>query len=74
MSVAAAGIAGMAMSMSTDDARAQLAVSCGGTIQNCPQGKEMNCNRWRNCKGRNAKVKRYCDAPICMTKKQGGKE
>jgi hypothetical protein len=38
-------------------------------VQNCPQGKKMYCNRWRPCKGKSAKVKRYCDAPICMTER-----
>ena len=69
MLAAAAGIALLAAS--ANEARAQLAVTCGGTIQNCPQGKKMFCNRWKNCKGRGAKVKRYCEAPICMTEKKG---
>jgi len=49
---------------------AQLAVTCGGTIQHCPSNKTMYCNRWRPCKGRNAKVKRYCDQPVCMTERK----
>ena len=68
MLATAAGIAGLALS--SERADAQLAVTCGGTIQNCPEGKKMYCNRWKNCKGRNAKVKRYCEAPICMTERK----
>ena len=49
------------------DAHAQLPVNCAGAIQNCAQGKEMFCNRWKSC--RKGKVRRYCDAPVCMTKK-----
>jgi hypothetical protein len=59
-----------ALVASANESGAQLAVTCGGTIQNCPQGKEMFCNRWRPCKGRAAKVKKYCDAPVCMTKRK----
>ena len=70
MLVAALAIALLAMT--GERASAQLAVTCGGTIQNCPEGKKMECNRWRNCKGRSAKVKRFCEAPICMTVKKGG--
>jgi len=58
------------LAVSANDAGAQLAVTCGGTIQNCPQGKKMYCNRWRPCKSRNAKVKKYCDAPVCMTERK----
>ncbi|MPZ36512.1 MAG: hypothetical protein GEU95_00365 [Rhizobiales bacterium] len=63
------------LSLSTHHAGAEsagekkIAVTCGGAIQNCPQGKKMYCNRWRPCKGRTAKVKRYCDQPICMTER-----
>jgi hypothetical protein len=56
--------------IAANEADAQLAVTCGGTIQNCPQGKKMYCNRWRPCKSKNAKVKKYCDAPICMTERR----
>jgi hypothetical protein len=72
----AAAVAITGLSISAHDAGAEsagekIAVTCGGTIQNCPQGKKMYCNRWRPCKGRTAKVKRYCDAPICMTERSG---
>jgi hypothetical protein len=68
MLAAATGIAVLALS--SERADAQLAVTCGGAIQNCPEGKKMYCNRWKNCKGRSAKVKRYCEAPICMTERK----
>jgi hypothetical protein len=63
-----------ALSLTARDAGAEsapekIAVTCGGAVQNCPQGKKMYCNRWRPCKAKNAKVKRYCDAPICMTER-----
>ena len=48
-----------------------MAVTCGGSIQRCPQGKKAYCNRWRPCKGKAAKVKRYCDQPVCMTERSG---
>jgi hypothetical protein len=54
----------------TNESVAQFAVTCGGTIQNCPSNKKMYCNHWRACKGRNAKVKRYCDQPVCMTERK----
>jgi hypothetical protein len=66
--VATAGIGGLVVV--ANEAGAQLAVTCGGTIQNCPQGKKMYCNRWRPCKGKNAKVKKHCDAPVCMTERR----
>lgn len=47
----------------------KIAVTCGGTVQNCPKGKKAYCNRWRPCKAKSAKVKRYCDQPICMTER-----
>jgi hypothetical protein len=52
-----------------ESAGEKIAVTCGGAIQNCPKGKKMYCNRWRPCKAKNAKVKRYCDQPICMTER-----
>jgi hypothetical protein len=72
MLAAAAAIA--TLSLSARDAGAEIAsekisVTCGGAVQNCPQGKKMYCNRWRPCKGKTAKVKRYCDQPICMTER-----
>jgi len=69
--MAAAASAVAALALTAERASAQLAVTCGGTIQNCPQGKKMYCNRWRPCKGKAAKVKRYCEAPICMTERKG---
>jgi hypothetical protein len=64
----------VALSLSANDAGAESAAekivaTCGGTIQRCPQGKKAYCNRWRPCKGKNAKVKRYCDQPVCMTER-----
>jgi hypothetical protein len=50
-----------------------IAITCGGVVQRCPEGKKAYCNRWRPCKGKAAKVRRYCDAPICMTERLGGK-
>lgn len=68
MLATAAAIA--ALALSANESGAQLAVTCGGTIQRCAEGKEMFCNRWRPCKGRKAKVKKYCDQPVCMTKRK----
>jgi hypothetical protein len=72
MAATAAAIA--ALSLTAHDAGAEsagekIAVTCGGGIQNCPKGKKMYCNRWRPCKGKSAKVKRYCDQPVCMTER-----
>lgn len=72
MAAAALAIAGL--SITPRDAGAEvtpekIAVTCGGTIQNCPQGKKAYCNRWKACKGKSAKVKRYCDQPVCMTER-----
>ena len=47
----------------------KIAVTCGGATQNCAQGKKLYCNRWRPCKGKAAKVQRYCDQPVCMTER-----
>ena len=69
MAATAAAIAVLALS--ANEAGAQLVVSCGGAVQNCPQGKKMYCNRWRPCKSKTAKVKRFCDQPICMTERSG---
>ena len=74
MAATAAGI--VALSLSANNAGAEsagekIAVTCGGSIQNCPKGKKMYCNRWRPCKGKAAKVKRYCDQPVCMTERTG---
>jgi hypothetical protein len=52
------------------DAQAQIAVTCGGAIQKCPEGKKGYCNRWRPCKGKRPKVSKYCDAPVCMTERK----
>jgi hypothetical protein len=74
MLTTAAAIAALAMSArdaGAESAGEKIAVTCGGAIQNCPKGKKMYCNRWRPCKGRTAKVRRYCDAPICMTVRSG---
>ena len=73
----AAAIAALAASANQAGAEsakdpAQIAVTCGGSIQRCPEGKKGYCNRWRPCKGKAAKVRRYCDAPICMTERKGG--
>jgi hypothetical protein len=62
------------LSLSADNAGAEgavekTAVTCGGAIQRCPQGKKAYCNRWRPCKSKSAKVKRYCDQPVCMTER-----
>jgi hypothetical protein len=73
MLATAAAIAGLSLSArdaGAESAGEKIAVTCGGAIQNCPQGKKMYCNRWKNCKGRSAKVKRYCEAPICMTERK----
>jgi hypothetical protein len=62
-----------AESAKTKDAKkdaGQIAITCGGAIQRCPEGKKGYCNRWRPCKGKAAKVRRYCDAPICMTERR----
>lgn len=72
MAATAAGI--VAMSLTANNAGAEttpdkIAVTCGGSIQNCPKGKKAYCNRWRPCKAKNAKVKRYCDQPVCMTER-----
>jgi hypothetical protein len=72
MAATAAGIAGLSLSAhnaGAEIAAEKIAVTCGGAIQNCPQGKKMYCNRWRPCKGKTAKVKRFCDQPICMTER-----
>jgi hypothetical protein len=55
---------------SANEAGAQLVVTCGGAIQKCPEGKKMYCNRWRPCKSKRAKVRKYCDAPVCMTERK----
>ena len=68
MGVTAAAIA--VLVASANEAGAQLAVTCGGSVQNCPQGKKMYCNRWKACKSKKAKVKKYCDAPVCMTERK----
>ena len=68
----AAAIAVLALSSrdaGAESAGEKIAVTCGGAVQHCPQGKKMYCNRWRPCKGKTAKVKRYCDQPICMTER-----
>ena len=67
MLVTAAAIAGLAVA--ANDAEAQVVVTCGGTIQKCPEGKKMYCNRWRPCKGKKTKVSKYCDAPVCITER-----
>jgi hypothetical protein len=72
----ALAIGALAISANEAGAEAQkdtIAITCGGAIQKCPEGKKGYCNRWRPCKGNAAKVKRYCDAPICMTERIGGK-
>jgi hypothetical protein len=69
MAVTAAAIAMLVAS--ANEADAQLAVTCGGSVQNCPQGKKMYCNRWKACKSKKAKVKKYCDVPVCMTERKG---
>jgi hypothetical protein len=69
--IAAASVvlAASAHDAGAESAGEKIAVTCGGGIQNCPKGKKMYCNRWRPCKGKNAKVRRYCDQPICMTER-----
>jgi hypothetical protein len=72
MLATATAIAGL--SLGAHDAGAEgavekMAVTCGGAIQRCPQGKKAYCNRWRPCKSKSAKVKRYCDQPVCMTER-----
>jgi hypothetical protein len=78
----AAAIAALAISANEAGAEAKkdgkkepgaIAITCGGAIQKCPEGKKGYCNRWRPCKGKAAKVRQYCDAPICMTERTGGK-
>lgn len=72
----AAAIGGLSLSAGgagAESAGDKIAVTCGGAIQNCPQGKKAYCNRWRPCKGKNAKVTRHCDQPICMTESLGKK-
>lgn len=75
LAMMAATVAAIAMlSLSARNAGAEsasekIAVTCGGAIQSCPQGKKAYCNRWRPCKGKTAKVKRFCDQPICMTER-----
>jgi hypothetical protein len=73
MLATAAAIAGLSFSAHRAGAESaeKIAVTCGGAIQNCPQGKKLYCNRWRPCKGKAAKVKRYCDQPVCMTERSG---
>jgi hypothetical protein len=69
MLLTAAAMTGLAMT--ANEAGAQIAVTCGGAIQKCPEGKKMYCNRWRPCAGkRGAKVPKYCDAPVCMTERK----
>lgn len=68
MLLTAAAMAALAMS-ATNEAGAQVAVTCGGTIQKCPEGKKMYCNRWKACKTKKAKVSKYCDAPVCITER-----
>ena len=68
----AAAIATLSLSVhnaGAESASEKISVTCGGAIQNCPQGKKMYCNRWRPCKSKSAKVRRYCDQPICMTER-----
>lgn len=72
MLATAAGIAALSLSAHNavaESAGEKISVTCGGAVQNCPQGKKMYCNRWRPCKGKTAKVKRYCDQPVCMTER-----
>jgi hypothetical protein len=72
MLTTAAAIATLSLSVhhaAAESAAEKISVTCGGAIQNCPQGKKMYCNRWRPCKGKTAKVKRFCDQPICMTER-----
>lgn len=64
-------LAASAHDAGAEGAGEKIAVTCGGASQNCPKGKKMYCNRWRPCKGKNAKVRRYCDQPICMTERSG---
>jgi len=74
MLTAAAAIAGLSLTArdaGAESAGEKIAVTCGGSIQTCPQGKKLYCNRWRPCKGKAAKVKRYCDQPVCMTERSG---
>ncbi|MCC6889469.1 MAG: hypothetical protein IT536_13120 [Hyphomicrobiales bacterium] len=72
MLVAAAMIVGLGMTArdaGAETASDTIVVTCGGAIQNCPKGKKAYCNRWRPCKAKAAKVKRYCDQPVCMTER-----
>lgn len=59
-----------ALALSADRADAQLPVTCAGTIQKCPEGKTMYCNRWKACSKGKPKVGKYCDAPVCITDKK----
>ena len=73
MLATAAAIAGLSLNArdaSAEKAAEKIAVTCGGSIQNCPQGKKLYCNRWRPCKSKKAKAKKYCDAPVCMTERR----
>ena len=70
MLVTAAAIALLVISANQAGAEAQIAISCGGAIQKCPEGKKGYCNRWRPCKGKKPKVAKYCDAPVCMTERK----
>ena len=70
MLIAAAGIAALAMSANEAGAQTQIAITCGGAIQKCPDNKKGYCNRWRPCKGKRPKVSKYCDAPVCMTERK----
>jgi hypothetical protein len=72
--MAATVVAIVTLGLTAHDAGAEsvgekVTVTCGGSVQNCAKGKKAYCNRWRPCKGKNAKVKRYCDQPVCMTER-----
>jgi hypothetical protein len=72
MLLTAAAMAGIAF-VSTQLAGAEsagIAITCGGAIQKCPEGKKGYCNRWRPCKGKRPKVSKYCDQPVCMTERK----
>jgi hypothetical protein len=71
--MAIAGLSLFAREAGAESAAENIAVTCGGAIQRCPQGKKAYCNRWRECKGKTAKVKRHCDQPVCMTESLGRK-
>jgi hypothetical protein len=66
----AAILAVLAVSANEAGAQTQIAITCGGAIQKCPEGKKGYCNRWRPCKGKRPKVSKYCDAPVCMTERK----